>query len=211
MCCDWPSCLLLAKPVASNGRSTFTSPRPRVHYIIWAHGALAPRKHPPTASQHNHEPPPVVQVPQVLVLACIALTSAVSGALSALFLLPAQRAAQCIASSLHPPASLLAASGSIEATTMPLQPPPWAVLMLVAWEAAPVLSLLLWVTPVAEGLLGLRADQRAMAQGVALMLVGAALPLVWRMHAGGSHACRCSPATHGQQLLCMHAASMRPV
>ena len=111
-------------------------------------------------------------MPAALRLACVLCTSAVAGAYSSMLLLPAQRLAACMASTLHPPASLVASS-LLEWRTVPLQPPAWKVALLFCTETLPALSLLLWVNCISEGLLGLDARQRAMAQGVALLLTGA--------------------------------------
>lgn len=98
-------------------------------------------------------------------------TAGVSGAFSAMLLVPAQRFAACMASTLNPPASLVANS-ALELRDVPLKPSVWKVVLLFCTEAVPVFSLLLWVNCISEGLLGLGSQQRAMAQGVALLLTG---------------------------------------
>ena len=112
--------------------------------------------------------------PAALRAAFLLFTSAMSGVFAAMVLVPAQRLATCMASTLNPPASLVASS-LLEWRTVPLQPPAWKVALLFCTEALPALSLLLWVNCFSEGLLGLSSDQRAMVQGVALLLTGALL------------------------------------
>lgn len=55
---------------------------------------------------------------------------------------------------------------------MPLKPSAWKAGLLFCAATVPTFSLLLWVNTVSEGLLGLDSEQRAMAQGAALLLTG---------------------------------------
>lgn len=108
-------------------------------------------------------------VPLTLILAFT------TGPFAALLVLPLLRAARCAWAVLHPSFEASIEEHSPGASAgMPLSAPAATRAAIALAAVAPAFALLLWVTPVAEGLLGLDATERAAAQGAALMLSGAA-------------------------------------
>ena len=106
-------------------------------------------------------------VPLTLALAFTA------GPFAALLVLPLLRAARCAWAVLHPPFEAIIEEHSPGASAgMPLSAPAVTRAAVAAAAVAPAFAALLWVRPVAEGLLGLGAQQRAAAQGAALILCG---------------------------------------
>lgn len=82
-----------------------------------------------------------------------------------------QRMGISVASTLHPP-PCLAAGGSMQALTMPVHHGALTICLTLVTGAFPALALLLWATPISEGLLGLSQQQRAMAQGCVTICAG---------------------------------------
>lgn len=139
------------------------------------------------------------QVPPLLWWVILGIVSVTSGLMVPAMAISGQRLGISVATTLHPPPCLIA-GGSMQAITMPVQRGALHSLLTLVTCAFPVFALLLWATPIAEGLLGLSQQQRAMAQGCAAICAGAsAHVLCRRVFCLSMHVCpglcgHCSPS-----------------
>lgn len=108
-----------------------------------------------------------------LVLAFTFLVGALGGAYGGLAMLPLVRFGRCVQGVLHMPPWLLAGLGGGGMSSVPLVQPLQGRISAVLAVLCPAASLLLWIRPIAEDVWGLDRQQRAAAQGIALIVCGA--------------------------------------
>lgn len=99
------------------------------------------------------------------------MASALSGLVVPAMVISGQRMAVSLAGTLHP-SPCLSSGGSMRALYMPIYCGSLKAAFSLLAGAVPVFSLLLWATPISEGLFGLNEQQRAMVQGCAVLFSG---------------------------------------